>query len=46
MTKELFYESEVGEILTVIDKDDSNQAIKVRTQDGEDGWIVGYEFLL
>lgn len=39
------YEPEDGELLTVIDKDDSSQTIKVRTQDGQEGWIGGHHMV-
>lgn len=39
------YEPEEGELLTVIDKDDSSQTIKVRTQDGQEGWIGGHHMV-
>jgi len=40
-----FYEPEFGELLTVLDKDDGAQAIKVRTQDGKEGWIGGHHMV-
>lgn len=40
-----FYELKEDEILTVLDKDDGRQAIKVRTQDGQEGWIGGYHMV-
>ncbi len=40
-----FYEPLDGEILTIIDKNDSYQALKVRTKDGKEGWIGGYHMV-
>lgn len=40
-----FYEPKEGEILTVLDKDDRAQAIKVRTKDGQEGWIGGHHMV-
>ena len=41
----VFYVPDYGELLTVIDKHDSHQVIKVRTQDGQEGWIGGHHMV-